>query len=123
TYTVGLRVTAASGLTGTMATTAEVINLPPVVNAGPNQEVIKGVPTTFGGSFSDPGWLDNHVIEWNFGDGESASGTLTPTHTYSLPDVYSVTLTVTDDDSGVGSETLTVTVGDPFFAYLPLVLK
>ena len=51
-----------------------------------------------------------HTIEWDFGDGETSAGTLNPTHAYGDNGTYSVTLTVTDDDEGVGSNTLTVTV-------------
>ena len=64
----------------------------------------------FSGSFTDPGWLDTHTIEWDFGDGNTATGTLIPTHTYSNDGVYIVTLTVTDDDGGVGVDTITVSV-------------
>ena len=63
-----------------------------------------------GSNFTDPGIEDTHTIEWDFGDGEGATGTLSPTHTYDETGEYTVTLTVTDDDGGVGTDTLTVTV-------------
>lgn len=87
-----------------------VNNVPPTVDAGPDQTVDTGDEVHFNGSFTDPGWLDTHTIEWDFGDGYTDNGSLTPTHTYSSSGTYTVTLTVTDDDGGGGTDTLTVTV-------------
>jgi PKD repeat protein len=83
-----------------------------MVDAGPDQTIDEGGPVDFSGSFADVGLVDTHTIEWNFGDGTTASGTLTPSHTYADNGVYTVMLTVTDDDGGVGANTLVVTVGD-----------
>ena len=47
---------------------------------------------------------------WNFGDGNTASGSLV-THRYSAPGAYSVTLTVTDDAGTADVETKTLQVG------------
>ncbi|MDY6837598.1 MAG: PKD domain-containing protein [Thermodesulfobacteriota bacterium] len=111
TYPVGLKVSD-SQLEHTASTTVTVNNVAPTVEAGPDQTVDEGVNASFSGSFTDPGTLDTHTIEWNFGDEETASGTLTPSHVYKDNGVYTVTLTVTDDDGGVGSDTLTVTVNN-----------
>jgi len=54
--------------------------------------------------------LDTHTIAWHFGDGITATGALTPTHAYTQPGVYTVTLTVVDNAGGVGSDTLVVTI-------------
>jgi PKD repeat protein len=96
--------------TGTALVQVEVMNVLPVVNAGPNQTVNVGEVVTFSGSFTDPGLRETHTIEWDFGDGEEANDSLTPTHTYDTPGTYTVTLTVTDKYDGVGTDTLTVTV-------------
>jgi subtilisin-like proprotein convertase family protein len=98
-----------------------VNNVDPVVNAGADISVLLGNPAAFNGSFTDVGTLDSHTIEWDFGDGATASGSLTPTHTYTATGVYSVTLTVTDDDTGVGSDSLTVMVVDEYTIYLPVI--
>jgi PKD repeat protein len=55
---------------------------------------------------------DTHTIEWDFGDGCTTSGTLTPTHTYADDGTYTVTLTITDDLGLSGSDTLSVTVNN-----------
>ena len=81
-----------------------------MVDAGDDQTVDEGQLVIFSGSFTDAGSADTHTIAWDFGDGEAGSGSLTPTHVYADNGTYTVTLRVTDDDGGVGSDTLTVTV-------------
>jgi len=99
-------------LTDTDTADVTVSNVAPSVEAGPDQTVYLGDTVSFSGSFTDPGTLDTHTILWNFGDGSSA-GTLTPTHVYLSCGTFIVTLTVTDDDGGAGSDTLMVTVRIP----------
>jgi PKD repeat protein len=111
TYTVGLMVSD-SALEDTATAEVTVNNVAPTVEAGPDQEAIEGNLVQFNGSFTDPGTLDTHTIDWDFGDGETASTTLTPSHVYADNGIYTVTLTVTDDDGGAGSDTLTVTVNN-----------
>jgi Tol biopolymer transport system component len=64
-------------------------------------------------SFTDTGFTDIHTAVWDWGDGTtdpgivneaSGEGTVTGSHIYTNPGVYSVSLTVTDDDmlSGTG---------------------
>ena len=50
------------------------------------------------------------TYEWDFGDGSTGHGTLTPSHTYADNGTYSVTLTVRDDSGGVATDTARVTV-------------
>ncbi|MHA2495865.1 MAG: PKD domain-containing protein [Candidatus Hodarchaeales archaeon] len=88
-----------------------VINVAPTVDTGADQTADEGSVVTFAGSFTDPG-TDTHTYQWSFGDGTTASGTLEPTHVYADDGVYTVMLTVTDDDGGVGTDTLTVTVNN-----------
>ncbi|MFW9917240.1 MAG: PKD domain-containing protein, partial [Candidatus Thorarchaeota archaeon] len=110
-YDVTLTVTDDDGSTDTFSTTVTIINVAPTVDAGVDQTVDEGSVVTFAAIFTDPG-ADTHTYQWSFGDGTSASGTLEPTHVYADDGVYIVTLTVTDDDGGVGTDTLTVTVNN-----------
>jgi len=110
TYTVTLTVTDDDNGSDQDTATATITNANPVVNAGPNQTVSENSPVTFSGSFSDAGTGDTHTFLWDFGDGTTSTASLTPTHTYAAPGTFTATLTVTDDDSGVGSDTMNVTV-------------
>ncbi|MHA2007754.1 MAG: PKD domain-containing protein [Promethearchaeota archaeon] len=111
-YTVTLTVTDDDGAIGYDTLVIIVNNVAPTVQAGGDQNIDEGETISFSGSFSDPGSLDTHTLEWDFGDGNTATGTLTPTHTYGDNGVYTVTLTITDNDGGVGSGTVIITVNN-----------
>ncbi|HEY4633426.1 MAG TPA: PKD domain-containing protein, partial [Candidatus Limnocylindrales bacterium] len=111
-YAVKLEVRTSAGLTGTDTLAVTVGNAPPVVEAGPDQSGNQGQALAFTGSFVDPGAADTHVLVWDFGDGESAEGTLTPLHSFALPGSHLVRLSVRDDDGGEASDALTVTIAN-----------
>lgn len=106
---IGLKVTDMDGFTDMSTTTVTVENVAPTVEVGANQSANVGDTVTFSGSFVDPG-ADTHTFEWDFGDGETASGTLTPSHVYANDGEYAVTLRVTDKDGAFGEDTLTLNV-------------
>ena len=107
-------------------TTVTVHNVAPTVDAGSNQTVNEGDTVNISGSFTDPGWLDTHTATIDWGDGTevesgtlteeneypNSTGTVTGSHEYGDDGVYMVNLTVIDDDGGVGTDTLTVTVNN-----------
>ncbi len=103
-------VTDDDGGEGCAVLTLTVENEPPSVVAGEDMSAETGEEVAFSGSFSDPGILDTHLIHWDFGDGETEEGTLTPIHVYPTPGTYTVSLTVTDDEGAFGSDSLTVEV-------------
>ncbi len=101
--------------------TVTVHNAVPTVNAGSDLLAAPNEELTFSGSFTDQGVADTWTVSWDFGDGRIVNDTLTPTHVYSEGKKYTVTLTVTDDDGGVGIDMLTVNTGvevsiDPIWA-------
>jgi len=106
----------------TFVSTSPVENRDPIVDAGPDQTVLVGSQVQFDGSATDPDSDALASISWDFGDGGSAAGTLTPAHTYPpLVATYSVTLTVTDARGGVGTDVMLVRVRN--LIYLPLVQR
>ena len=111
-YTVTFKVTDEHSDTGSDTLTVTVNNVAPTANAGTDKTVDEGATVSFSGSISDPGALDTHSVYWNFGDGYTSSGTLTPSHVYKDNGVYTVTLTVYDDDGGYDTDTLIVTVNN-----------
>jgi VCBS repeat-containing protein len=107
---------------GQVDITVEPVNDAPLPDAGTDQAGNEGQAIQFNGSYSDPGLLNIQAvtIAWDFGDGATASGTLTPTHTYTDDGVYIVTLVVTDDLGGVGMDSLLVTVDNVAPALAPI---
>jgi PKD repeat protein len=88
------------------------VNTPPKADAGPNRTVLVNETVQFNGSGSyDP---DGEIISyyWDFGDGTNATG-VTLTHVYTTNGTYIVTLTVTDNNGAMGSDTCNITVNIP----------
>ena len=114
--TVTLTVTDSGGDTDSDTMTVTVKS-PPVADAGDDQAVeldsnTNSVSVSFDGSNSydpDGGAL---TYAWRFGDGSSGTGA-TPSHTYSSADIYTVELSVTDDENKTDSDSIIVIVSEP----------
>jgi hypothetical protein len=83
-------------------------------------------PVTVSASFTDAGRLDHQTAAIEWGDGSvsqsfdafsdafgGVEGRLEAAHIYATAGVYTVRLTIMDDDGGVGQTTATVTVIKP----------
>jgi PKD repeat protein len=101
---------------GTATVRVVVHNVAPVVSAtgGTAQE---GSDFTLAAAFSDPGGSDRWVVQVDYGDGSavetrplSGAGPFTVHHRYADNGTYLVTLTVLDDDGGIGTATVPVEV-------------
>jgi PKD repeat protein len=108
-HTVRVQAADPEGLTGVSETTVTVLNIPPTVGpiTGPTEPHAVGASLTFSASFTDPGIFDTHTALWDWGDGTTMVqvGAVSPvaaSHSYATPGVYTVNLTVTDKDGGVG---------------------
>lgn len=99
-------------------------NVPPTVTLGPTITVKEGEEFEIVGTFTDPEWLDTHTGRFDFGDNSKpktavihqtnlepeAQGTARAKHAYCDNGVYTVRLTIEDDDGGIGEATTTVIV-------------
>ncbi|MFH1608380.1 MAG: PKD domain-containing protein [archaeon] len=119
TYTVSLTVTDDDGDTDTITHDVTVNNVNPVVIAPVDTSGDEASSITIGDiTFTDVGSGDTHTTTINWGDTNTDNlGTVTSpiegkSHTYSEDGTYEVTITVTDDNGGPHSDTLTITVND-----------
>ncbi len=115
TLTVNVQVTDNGGLTAVASATVTVNNVAPtvavpVVSPEPS---IEGTSVTASATFSDPGVNDApFTCTVNYGDGSGElAGTISdnrctgPEHVYSTFGAYTVSISVTDKDGGIGSNT------------------
>ena len=123
-YTATLEV---SDETETVSSAASVMvnNVAPILGAISVDVALVPVNTAINASadFTDPGTLDTHSATWDWGDGTTSgtvtqgagSGSVNDSHSYSVPGVYTVWLTVTDSDSAVSNDSVYefVVVYDP----------
>ncbi|MGD9635353.1 MAG: beta strand repeat-containing protein [Pirellulales bacterium] len=115
--------------TGPYTVNITVSNVAPELTVVQNQTVnegsllnLTGVNSPSIGTFVDQGILDSHTAKIDWGDGTpldgptimtvNGVGKLGASHTYADDGVYTVTVTLKDDDGGTHTQTFQVTVGN-----------
>jgi autotransporter-associated beta strand protein len=108
-YTITITVTDDDEQSGNQGTSVAVNNVAPDVNTITGTGGVRGQELDFSAAFADAGTLDTHTASWDWGDGTTSSGSLTETggagtasasHVFTASGVYTVTLTLTDNDGG-----------------------
>ena len=112
-YDLTLEVTDSNGDMVTANSKLTVSNVAPVATINPIAvNIDEGDQVDFTGLFSDVGTADIVSIEWDLGNGDIATDTLSASTTYENEGIYTVTFTATDDDGGSDTATLNVTVNN-----------
>ena len=119
-----LTVTDSTGLSNVDLASVVFVDVPPTVNAGPDQTAPEGQAVYVSAKFIDPGTFDRHTAEVDWGDGSApqavqpidpqgvASGAVLAGHIYGAPGLYEVTVVVEDMANGAGGvDTLIVNYG------------
>lgn len=119
-YTVTLSHLDSNFITTALSKTVSVLNLPPVVNAGPDAALPVLDPWHASSALvNDPGSGDASTLicTWDFGDGHIVQidapcnhSRARISHIYTSVGVYTATLTAVDKDGGVGSDTAIINV-------------
>jgi len=118
-YTVVVTVTDNYRVSGSDSLVIKIDNVAPVVSGIPYFTSLANVSfTKLLATFADPGAVDTHKATIGWGDGsvtpgQMSSGVVYGTHRYTKPGLYVITITVKDDDGGVGKDTLKIQVTDP----------
>jgi PKD repeat protein len=105
----------------TSSSEVNITNVAPTVGdiTAPTEPVEVDTPIEASASFNDPGTMDTHTATWDWGDStvepiDPATSPTSASHTYTEPRVYTVRLTVTDDDGDSGESVFQyVVVYDP----------
>ncbi len=117
-YTVQMRVEDGQPLgTAFNSSTIVVRNVAPVLTALSTSAPVTHPAVSVTAGFADPGTLDSHLCTVDWGDGSSAvlaadGLSCSAAHDYGSPGLYTVTVTVQDDDGGTGAGTIEALVID-----------
>jgi len=119
TYTIGVTVTDDDKGAHSGSVDVTVNNVSPVITSFSNSAATIGLvaeagTVTVSASFTDAGTLDTHQAVINWGDGTietvtvgqgSGSGTVSASHVYTSGGAFTISLNVTDDDTGAALAT------------------
>jgi PKD repeat protein len=110
-YNVVLTVTDKDGAATTQTVIAKVDNVAPtIVNITKPNQINEGQAVAFSATANDPGTKDTLTYSWNFGDNTTPVIGQNINHTFVDNGSYNVTLTVTDKDGGVITQTVVANV-------------
>ncbi len=106
------------GATHTATRSVMVLNMVPTVDIPPGKTVVWGEQWTSVPAISDQSAIDRLTLQglWTFGDGQTSTcvnctnANATVTRSYANPGIYTATLSITDKDGGVGSDSAVYTV-------------
>ena len=109
---VAVLATDPDGASAAGSATVTVVNVAPTVGAitAPLAPQSIGTPIAVSVSFTDPGALDTFACSIQWGDGAETAGSIaadvcSASHVYTSAGVYSLDMTVQDDDEGAGTST------------------
>jgi hypothetical protein len=127
---VNVRTTDSGGLTAVAQTSVTVHNVAPVVGdiIASSYLAVVNTPIQTTATLTDTSPLDTHTAVWTWGDGSTSAGSVTESngagtvageHSYLVPGVYTVRVTVTDDDGDHGESILEfIVIYNPSGGYL-----
>jgi Tol biopolymer transport system component len=114
---VGLQACDPSGGCDTDDASVAILNLAPTVDAGTDQSVYRNQAVSLAGTFADPAGLLDQPYGWAWAvPGNPSAGTapygttLARTAAFATEGAYTLSLSVTDDDGGTGSDSVVVNV-------------
>lgn len=129
-HMIMVQVTDSGGLSATNQTTVNVLNVALIVGTitAPVDPIQVNTAITAGAIFTDVGVLDTHTAVWDWGDGSTSadivsetggSGSVSGNHAYTAAGVYTVRLTVMDDDGSSGQSLFQyVVIYDPIAGFV-----
>lgn len=125
-FIINLRVVDSAGLSATDSINISIANVSPTITSitAPVSLVQLGATVNISAEFTDPGVEDTFSAVWDWEDGNTSNGvvsnhTVTGTHQYAIAGVYSVKLTVADNDGIANSLTYQyVVVYDPIGGFV-----
>lgn len=114
-YEVTLRVTDNNGEYSTATVTIEAGTTVPTatITEYNTEDYLVGEEYSFSAEDASSPNGDVEKYEWDFGDGSGVVKTKTAKHTYDKSGVYTITLTMTDEEGFEGEEEIEIEVGNP----------